>query len=179
MGAKSFAARLPKDLRDELDRLIAAGGLSVDDVWTWLRDREVEVGRSSVHRHMQSVEETAADLRRAREAAVAIVQQIGPEAAEGTTGQLLTEVVQTIAFKVAQGQLAQGGAGLDMESLMFLASTVQKLASAQSTDAGRILKIRRETASSAAKAAEKAAVADGVSAATVKAITHAVLGIAA
>ena len=146
MGKRGFASTLPKDLREELDRLIAAGGLSVDDVWAWLKGRDVDVGRSSVHRHMQSVEEVAAEMREAREAANAIVQNLGPDAAEGQVGKLLIQVVQGIVFKIARSTITAEGPALDMEQLMFLTSSVQKLASAEKTDADRVSKLRAEWA---------------------------------
>lgn len=151
MGKKGFASQLPLDLREELDRQIVAGHLGVDDLWTWLKGRGVEVGRSSVHRHMQSVEETSAQLREAREAAAAIVTSLGPDAAEGKIGQLLIEMTQNIAFKIVRGKLTQeGGPGLDMEELMFLTSSIQKLVSAQSTDQARV---EKATAAALKKAA--------------------------
>lgn len=147
MPKRSFVARMPKDLREELDRLIAEGGLSVDDVWTWLRGRGVEVGRSSVHRHMQDVDQVAAEMRQAREAAAAIVSNLGPDAAEGQVGKLLIQVVQNIAFKIARQQLIDPEApALDMEGLMFLTSSVQKLTSAEKTDADRASKLKAEFA---------------------------------
>lgn len=179
MGKKGFASQLPQDLREELDRQIVGGKLSVDDLWIWLKSRGVEVGRSSVHRHMQSVEETTSQLREAREAAAAIVSSLGPDAAEGKVGQLLIEVVQNIAFKIARTALTNpDGPDMDMEQLMFLTSSVQKLTSAQKTDADRILKIRQEALKGAAAAAAKVAKAGGISKGTVDAITRAVLGVA-
>lgn len=178
MPKPGFASQLPPELRQELDQLIVGGRLSVDDIWTWLRERDVAVGRSSVHRHMQSVEETAAQLREAREAAAAIVQNLGPDAAEGKLGQLLIEVTQNIAFKLARAQLTKAeGPDLDMEQLMFLSSTIQKLTSAQATDQGRIAKARAEALKAAASAAEKVAKSGGLSKDVVAAITHAVLGV--
>lgn len=179
MGKKSFASQLPPDLREELDRQIVDGRLSVDDLWAWLKARGVEVGRSSVHRHMQSVEETTAQLREAREAAAAIVGTLGPDAAEGKVGQLLIEVTQNIAFKIARERLNRAdGPGLDMEELMFLTSSIQKLTAAQKTDTDRIVKIRQEALKGAAAAAARAAKAGGISKDTVDAITRAVLGVA-
>lgn len=179
MPPRGFASKLPQDLREELDRQIVAGSLSVDELWAWLRDRGVEVGRSSVHRHMQSVEEVAAQMREAREAASAIVGQLGEGAAEGKVGQLLIEVVQNIAFKIAREKLLNPeGPGLDMEGLMFLTSSVQKLVSAQKTDADRILRIRQETAKTAAAQAEKAMKSRGMSQDTIDFIRKAVLGAA-
>lgn len=177
MGKRSFASSLPKDLRDELDRQIVDGKLSVDDLWTWLRERGVEVGRSSVHRHMQSVEEVSAQMREARETASAIVGQLGPDAAEGKIGQLLIEVTQNIAFKIARDRLTrEDGPGLDMEELMFLTSSIQKLTSAQATDQARIAKIRAEATKTAANAAEKAMKTRGMSGETIDFIRKAVLG---
>lgn len=178
MGKKGFASRLPQDLREELDRQIVDGKLSVDELWTWLRGRGVEVGRSSVHRHMQNVEEVAAEVRQAREAASAIVGQLGPEAAEGKVGQLLIEVVQNIAWKIARDTLLNPeGPSLDMEQLMFLTSAVQKLGAAQKTDTDRRLKIEQEALRKAAAKAETVAKQRGMSADTIEAIKHAVLGV--
>lgn len=178
MGRKSFASRLPQDLREELDRQIVDGKLSVDELWTWLRGRGVEVGRSSVHRHMQNVEEVAAEVRQAREAASAIVGQLGPEAAEGKVGQLLIEVVQNIAWKIARDTLLNPeGPSLDMEQLMFLTSAVQKLGAAQKTDTDRRLKIEQETLKKAAAKVEAVGKQRGMTADTVEAIKHAVLGV--
>lgn len=178
MPRKGFAASLPKDLREELDRQILDGRRSVDDLWAWLKDEGVEVGRSSVGRHKQTVEETTAQLREAREAAAAIVQTLGPDAAEGKLGQLLIEVTQNIAFKLARSQLTkEGGPDLDMEQLMFLSSTIQKLTSAQATDQGRLAKARAEALKSAASAAQKVAKAGGLSKDLVDTIVHAVLGV--
>lgn len=180
MAKRSFATKLPKDLREEMDRLIVAGAVSVDDLWAFLRGKGVDVGRSSVHRHMQSVEEVAADMRKAREAAAAIVEKLGPDAADGSLGALLIEIVQNIAFKIAQDRLRDPeGPGLNMEDLMFLTSAVQKLASAQKTDADRLLKIRQELAKDAAKAVEKAGKSAGLTSETIETIKHAVLGVAA
>lgn len=178
MGKKGFASRLPQDLREELDRQIVDGKLSVDDLWTWLRERGVEVGRSSVHRHMQSVEEVAAEVRQAREAASAIVGQLGPDAAEGKVGQLLIEVVQNIAWKIARDTLLNPeGPSLDMEQLMFLTSSVQKLQSAQKTDADRRIKIEQEALRKAAAAAGSTARALGLTEEKVEEIEHSVLGV--
>lgn len=178
MPPRSFASKLPQDLRDELDHQIVDGKLSVDDLWTWLRGRGVEVGRSSVHRHMQNVEEVASTMREAREAASAIVGQLGPEAAEGKVGQLLIEVVQNIAFKIAREKmLDRDGPGLDMEGLMFLTSSVQKLVSAQSTDTNRRMKIEQEALRQAAKRVDKVARASGWSAETAATVRSEILGI--
>ena len=179
MGKRGFASQLPPDLREELDRQIVDGRLSVDELWEWLEDRGVEVGRSSVHRHMQSVEEVSAQMREAREAAQAIVGQLGPDAAEGKSGQLLIEVTQNIAFKIARERLTrEDGPGLGMEELMFLTSSIQKLTSAQATDQARIAKIRAEEAKRAAARAEKAMKSKGMSGDTGDFIRRAVLGTA-
>lgn len=177
MAKRGFASKLPKDLREELDRQIVDGSVTVDELWAWLRDRGIDVGRSSVHRHIQSVEEIAENMRQAREAANAIVQRLGEGAAEGQVGQLLIEVVQTIAFKIAQDALKNpDGPDLDMEELMFLASAVQKLIGAQKTDTDRLLKVREEEKKLAAARAGEAAKKQGLSTETVQFITRAVLG---
>jgi hypothetical protein len=178
MPKRGFAARLPKDLREELDRQIADARLTVDEVWAWLRDRGVEVGRSSVHRHMQSVEEVAAEMRQAREAATALVQQLGPDAEKGNVGKLLIEVVQNIAFKISRETLLNPeGPGLDMEALMFLASTVQKLSSAEKTDADRVAKLRAEWAKEAARKVDDFGRKQGWSAETARLAREQILGV--
>lgn len=178
MGKKGFASQLPRDLREELDRQIVAGQLGVDELWTWLKGRGVEVGRSSVHRHMQSVEETTAQLREAREAAAAIVSTLGPDAAEGKLGQLLIEVTQNIAFKIARERLNRSdGPGLDMEELMFLTSSIQKLTSAQATDQARISKAKAEALKDAAAAVGTLGKKMGWSADTARQVRAEILGV--
>lgn len=177
-GKRGFASQLPKDLREELDRLIGEGGLSVDDVWTWLKGRNVEVGRSSVHRHMQSIEEVAGEMRQAREAASAIVEKLGPGAAEGGVGKLLIEVVQNIAFKIARDKLTNPVAPvMEIEELMFLASTAQKLSSAEATDADRLAKLRDAWAKEAAKKMDVLGKAQGWSADTAQKVRDELMGV--
>lgn len=181
MGRKSFASQLPRDLRAELDAQIMDGRLTIDALWSWLRERGVETSRSAVGRHMQHVEEAASEMRKAREMASVFATRLGPDLAEGTVGAALIEVVQSIAFRQMMPKLAAGadGAADSAEDLMFLASAVQKLASAQKTDTERVLKVRRETAAKAADAAAGEARARGLDANAVAAIRAKVLGVAA
>jgi hypothetical protein len=188
MPIKSFAKRMPKDLRAELDRRIMDGRLSTNAIWEWLRAEGVATSRSAVGRHMQHVEEAASEMRKAREMAGVFAQKLGPDIAEGSVGSALVEVVQSIMFKQMMPKLAaSAAAGPDgeaaaadsAEDMMFLARAVQSLIGAQKSDTDRILKIRKETAVKAAEAAVGEAKSRGLSADTVAAIRAKVLGVAA
>jgi hypothetical protein len=180
MPVKSFAKKLPKDLRLALDAQIMDGRLSTDEVWAWLQERGVETSRSAVGRHMQHVDEAASEMRKAREMAGVFAQKLGPDITEGSVGSALIEIVQSIMFKQIMPKLA---AGADeekdsFEDLMFLASAVQKLTGAQKTGVDRVLKIKKETVVQAAEAAVGEAKSRGLSADTVAAIRAKVLGVA-
>jgi hypothetical protein len=180
MPVKSFAKRLPGDLRRELDARIMDGRLSTQAIWEWLKAEGVATSRSAVGRHMQHVEEAASEMRKAREMAGVFAQKLGPDIAEGSVGSALIEIVQSIMFKQIMPKLA-AGADEDKDSfedLMFLASAVQKLTGAQKTDVDRVLKIRKEVVAQAAEAAVSTAKSRGMSAETVNAIRESVLGIA-
>lgn len=178
MPPKSFATRLPKDLKSELDRLIGEGGLKVDEVWEWLRGRGQDVSRSAVGRHMQSINEAAKEMRKAREIASVFATTLGPEIATGNLGQALTEVVQSIVFRQMLPKLASADADADSaEDLMLLGSTVQKLASADKMNAERILKIRKETMAMAAQEVKKVGDEIGAPKDMIKKFEKAILGV--
>lgn len=88
-----------------------------------------------------------------------LVMQAITATAEGEDGQ-----VQAVTFSP--------------EDTMFLARSLQSLATAQKTDTDRLLKVRVEAAKDAAKAAETVGKAKGLTKETMDAIKHAVLGIA-
>lgn len=156
MPPKSFASKLPTDLRQELDRQIVSGQLSVDDLWEWLRNRGYDVSRSAVGRHSQSVNEAAKEMRKAREISAVFARELGPDVADGNLGQALIEVVQTIVFRQMLPKLSNVDAEPDAaEDLMLLGTTVQKLVSAEKMNAERILKIRKETISRAVQEIKK------------------------
>jgi Protein of unknown function (DUF3486) len=180
MPQKSFAKRLPKDLRAELDARIMDGRLSVDAVWEWLQENGVETSRSAVGRHMQHVEDAASEMRKAREMAGVFAQKLGPDVLEGSIGTSLIEVAQSIVFRQLMPKLAnkEEEDKDTFEDLMFMASAVQKLQSAQKGDVDRVLKIKKETVVAAAEAAVGEAKSRGLNAETVAAIRAKVLGVA-
>jgi hypothetical protein len=175
MGRRGFATRLPRELREELDRQIVDGRLTITELKDWLADRGVDASRSAVGRHVQSVEEIATEMRKAREVAGALKVELGDQA-DGTIGQALIEVAQNVVFRAAL-PLMQGHE-LGLEDLHFLARAAKDLASAQKTDADRARKLREEALQAGAKAAEGVAKARGLTAETVAEIKRAVLGVA-
>lgn len=178
MPPQGFASKLPEDLRQELDRMIAFGGLSVDDVWAWLRERGSEASRSAVHRHMQNVQEAASEIRKSREMASVFAQNLGPDIAEGNLGQALTEIVQSIVFRQMLPKLSNPDAELDsFKDLAFLGKMTKDLAHADALNADRILKVRKEAMARAAEEVKKVGDEIGAPKDMIKKFEKAILGV--
>lgn len=177
MGRKSSIDLLPPDARADLDRRLADGRLTLDELVAFLSDQGFEISRSAVGRYAQRFTQAAERLKRSREMADALVAEIGPAAAEGKTGRLLAETLQSIAFN----QLIDldDGEDLDAKDLHFLARAIKDLAGAQSLEAARELAIRKETAKAAAEAVTKAGKAQGLSKDTIASFRSEILGVAA
>ena len=121
--------------------------------------------------------------------AEAFAQKLGPDLAEDKVGSALIGVVQSIIFRQVMPKLqaadadenGEGGEGEkdSFEDLMHLASAVQKLSSAQKTDADRVLKIRQTVLAQAAAVVVSEGKSRGLNAETVAEIRAKVLGVKA
>lgn len=172
--------KLPTEVRELIGRL-RDSGRTIDEIMEKLAELDVDVSRSALGRHVKGLAEVGEQLRRSREIATALVGRFG-EDADNRVGRLNIELMHGIVMQMLTGSPGETGeAGpvtFDPEETMFLARSLQSLASAQKIDTDRLLKVRVETAKEAAKAVETVGKAKGLTKETMDAIKHAVLGIA-
>jgi len=103
MPRRSTLLQLPQDLRRALnEKLVANGFANYDVLEEWLnaecdsRGLEINVSRSSIHRHGQKFEQKLEKMRLATEQAKAIADGSGDD--EGSMNEALIRLVQTKMF---------------------------------------------------------------------------------
>ncbi len=173
--------KLPTEVRELIGQL-REQGVTIDAILAKLQDLDVEVSRSALGRHIKGLAEVGEQLRRSREIATALVSRFGEEP-DNRVGRLNIELMHGLVMQAITATAeGEGGEVLPVtftpEDTMFLARSLQSLATAQKTDTDRLLKVRVEAAKDAAKAAETVGKAKGLTKETMDAIKHAVLGIA-
>lgn len=179
MPKKNSVKRLEPKIRTEVDRLLADGRHTLDDVVAHLQKLGADVSRSALGRYSKEFEAVAAKMREAREVTAAFAKELG-ELPDNDMGRLLAELLRTVVFKVLTNQTGSDGAA-DAQDVMFLARSLKDLASADRVSAELEMKIRDrvavETAKKAAGEAEAVGREKGLSAETVEAIKSRILGI--
>ncbi|MFN3513446.1 MAG: phage protein Gp27 family protein [Phenylobacterium sp.] len=186
MAPRSTVERLPEGARKALEEWLVefnAGQISLDEVMSRLEalldfnDLKAKApSRSAVHRHAQKFQAIGERIKRSEHFAAALAKEVGPHVADGQGFQVLIQAFQSLAFEMI-GNLEEDQA-LDPENLMFFARSLQSVASAQKTDADRVMKIQQEARKTAAAQAEKVMKSRGMSADTIDVIRKAVLGTA-
>lgn len=177
--------RLPEEIRDAIAGL-RREGRTVDDIKAHL-DQLKDQGaipeapsRSAVGRHIKTMAEIGEEMRRADNMARFVAKEFGQDA-DDRVGRANMRILQgAILELITERDLDEDGqpVRLSTKEAGSLALSLQRLISAQSMDAERQLKLRREFAAEAAKVAGVAARSQGLTLDTVKAIEHAVLGLA-
>lgn len=104
MGRKSSIARMPAPIKAHIERRLAEGRLTLDELITELRSRwpaEAAGGelpsRSAVHRYGQKLDRRLAAIRASTEAAKLIREQAGDD--QDARSEALTALVQTELFE--------------------------------------------------------------------------------
>ncbi len=160
MPRKSSIKSLPSEILTEVNHLLGDDLATLDEIVAQLQGMGHERSRSALGRHKQQLDKVASKLRRSREMANALVKEIGPDAAEGKTGRMLVEILQSLAFDFLMKRAGDDGGDEqeDMVALDFarIGKALKDMASAQKIDVDRELKIRQETAKKASETAEKA-----------------------
>jgi hypothetical protein len=129
---------LPADVRGELDRKLAAGQLTLDQLLDDLQDQGVSISRSALGRYRKTFEDTAAKLRESREVAQAFAKELGT-VPNDEMGQMLIELVHTMAFRMMSQPEAEK---FKTSDLMKLAITLKSLSAAQVDSTKLAMKIR-------------------------------------
>lgn len=167
MPRKSSIKTLPKDLLARLNRQIAEGTRSLDDLVAWLDEEGHPRSRSSVHRYSQQQEKTLRKLRQSREVTEAFAKELGDAASQGKQGRLLVEMARSLVFDfLIKLQDEKDGEALDAKDVAFLGKGLAELGRALRFDQDFETKLRetlsREYAERAVAAAQKLAKEKGV-----------------
>lgn len=188
MTARSTIAKLPAEIRDCIARL-RDDGCTVDQILAKLDELDVDVSRSALGRHTKRLDQVARKIREKREIATALVAKFGDEPdnrlaaanielMHGLLMDLLTAEPDEDDEEVVEGDPGRRVI-LDPEQAMFLAKSLQSLASAAKSDQERTIKqrevIKKEMAAKLDQAAKKSG--SGLTADTVDLIKKQVLGI--
>ena len=164
MGRKSTVRGLEPQIRAEVDRLLAEGRFTLDQILEHLRSLgATPPSRSALGRYAQNFEKVAARLRESREVTRALAQELGPESTAGLQGNILIESMRTLTYDILQLRLAAGEGKIDPKEIASLAYTVKELSRAARYDQDYELKIREAARRDAESKMEKAldAVAGG------------------
>ncbi|HYH17587.1 MAG TPA: DUF3486 family protein [Azospirillum sp.] len=174
MAARSSIDRLPKEIREAIGQL-RQDGATIDEILAHLRGMQVDVSRSAVGRHVQKIEKIGAQLRETREAAEALVRELGDEP-DSKVARLNIELGHAMLMRLLAGKDGEP-VQLDAQEANFAAGAIQKLTSARKTDADLVLKLQAEADKKALATLEAVGKKKGLSADMVKAIKEDFLGI--
>lgn len=185
MRRPSSIDRLPKEIRESIGRL-REGGRTIDEILAHLTEMEAPVSRSALGRHVKSLDEIGERMRRSRAMAEALTDKFGQDP-DNRVARVNLELLHGLVFETltagASADEDDNGEGaplvLDPQSAKLLSETLRNLATAQKSDADRMLVARREAAKEAAKAVEKVAARTegGMTRDTIDAIKAEILGI--
>ena len=166
MGRKSTLRRLPPEIREEINRILSEGRLTLDELLEHLRSLGVEgVSRSALGRQKQKIED-------------ALVEKTGPSTAEGKQGRLLVQILRKLVYDhLEKNLLSEEDDGPDNEGFFFLAKAIKEMSQAARLEQDFETKIRDRVQKETVKAVESSAREAGLSAETVEAIKSRILGV--
>ena len=189
MSRPSSIDPLPDEIKSEIGRL-RLQGCTIDDILAHLRTMHgvTSVSRSAMGRHVKGLERVAEQIRRSREVATALVQQLG-DAPESETARLNIEIMHSaildLKMRSADGEDvdADGAAALagNPEGIMLIAKAIDHLSKAQKNTADFAEKIEKAAEARAKREAalrvDAVAKEKGISADTLIAIKAGIFGV--
>lgn len=123
MSQKSTIILLPDGLREAIDRAIREGRATVDDLVQMVNEAGHRVSRSAMGRHRKKAADALQHYRDSQEAARLWMEQRDQDP-EGDVGQLLNEMLKSIAFTTQRGMQ---GIEADPKALTMLARAVKDI----------------------------------------------------
>lgn len=144
--------RLPEEIRASIGKL-RRDGRTIDEILDHLKQLDVEVSRSALGRHVKTMAEIGEEIRRTETMARFIVDKFGDESDE-RVGRANMRLLQSALMGIlAEARVDEDGQriSLSAEEAKSLSLSLQRLVSAQRTDAERELKMRSEFAREAAR----------------------------
>lgn len=180
---------LPDEIKSEIGRL-RLQGCTIDAILAHLRTMHgvTTVSRSAMGRHVKGLERVAEQIRRSREVATALVQQLG-DAPESETARLNIEIMHSaildLKMRSADGEEVdgEGAAALagNPEGIMMLSKAIDHLSKAAKTNADFAAQIEKAAEArakrDAAATVERIGKESGISAGTLDAIKAGIFGV--
>lgn len=131
MGRKSSIDRLPEDVKGHIERRIAEGRMTLDELIAELRatfpDEAAEgelPSRTAVHRYGQKLERRLSAIRASTEAAKIIQAQAGDD--KDARSEALTALIQTQLFEAILDMQEASGEEVDSAERVGVLSTAAK-----------------------------------------------------
>lgn len=143
MARQSTITTLPPEIRAELDKRLAEGRFTLDTLVDYLDEQGHAISRSALGRYSKQFDQVAVKLRESREVAAAFARELGA-VPNDEMGQMLTELVHTLAFKVSLSRTESEGGDLDPKDVMHLARALKDLSSSKQISTRLALEIRAE-----------------------------------
>lgn len=178
--------KLPPEIRELIGKLRRERGATIDEILAHLRQLDVDVSRSALGRHVAKMADIAERMRNSRAIADGLVSQFGDDP-DNKLARANLELMHSVVMQIITAAEVDPETGeaqpvtFDPKDAMFLAASMNSLASAEKTNADRIIKARLEAAKAAAKAVDDVARTRpaGLTAETVNEIKRRIMGIAA
>jgi uncharacterized protein DUF3486 len=144
MSLRTKIARLPREVREALERLRTERGYNSKELLAYLQSCGAEVGIRAVRRHVNRLDQKMESCREAQEVASAWVAQLGKEP-EGGVGRLLLTMLRIVALRhIADlGDPAAGEAAKPAD-MILIAKTITEMETASTAIADREIKLRAE-----------------------------------
>jgi len=186
MVAISTVKRLPREIREEIHRLLDTGQ-TLDAIVGHLRGMGVsEVSRSALGRYKKNFDAVVERVRRSREIADVLVRQFGSEDESKSMRaniEMMHGIVSDMLMQIGDGEDEDGESRpvlLEPKAAHDLAKALDHLARAKRHDQDAILKARDEASNAATRKAAQAVTSagkkSGVSGEAIDAMVQAVLG---
>lgn len=141
MGRLSSINTLPPEIKAELDRHLALGHMTLDGLVDYLEIKGHNVSRSALGRYRKDFDKVAEKLRESREVAAAFARELGT-VPNDEMGQMLVEMVRTLAFKAALNRTDD--TDLETKEVMQLARALKDLAGSEQIATKLAMEIRAE-----------------------------------
>lgn len=188
MTRPSSIDTLEPKIQAEIGRL-RLQGCTIDEIVGHLgKLHGATISRSAMGRHVKGLERVAEQIRRSREVATALVQELG-DAPESETARLNIEIMHSaildLKMRSADGEdVDKGGAAAlagNPEGIMLLSKAIDHLATAQKKNADFTAQVEKRaedrTKKAAAVAVEAVTKARGISGETAELIKAAIFGV--
>lgn len=149
MGRKSSVTRLPVSLREQIDKALMQGRMTLDELHAFVAAKCAAQGadtpsRSALWRYSSSFETAAKTMRENRDMARALAQELGAESVESEQGRLLVEMLRGMCYRALQDRMADPGGKVDPGEIDKLARSFKNLSQAMSLEADFVKRIREE-----------------------------------